>query len=178
VQLAGWEELLLFAAGLVLIGIEAFALPGFGIAGVAGILAVVGGLSLALVGAGATVAIVIVALGRVAIALLVAMVGGALLLRFLPHLPFGKRLILARNMRAEEGYTSPPPEDEHWRGRRGTALSPLRPAGIAEIDGARVDVVSDGSFIDAGTAIVVARVDGNRIVVRRVPADPTTSEGA
>jgi membrane-bound serine protease (ClpP class) len=170
VQLAGWEELLLFAAGLILIAIEAFVLPGFGVAGVAGILAVVGGLSLALVGAGATIAIVIGALGRVAIALLVAMLGGALLLRFLPHLPFGKRLILATDMRAEAGYTSPPPEDEHWRGRTGTALSPLRPAGIADIDGARVDVVSDGAYIDAGTPVVVTRVDGNRIVVRRAPA--------
>jgi membrane-bound serine protease (ClpP class) len=43
----------------------------------------------------------------------------------------------------------------------------LRPAGIADIDGARVDVVSDGSVIDAGAEIVVTQVDGNRIVVRR-----------
>ena len=177
VQLAGWEELLLFAAGLVLIAVEAFVLPGFGIAGVLGILAVVSGLSLSLVGAGATVAFVINALGRVALALLVAMVGGALILRFLPYLPFGRQLILATDMRAERGYTSPPPGDEQWRGRAGTAISPLRPAGIAEIGGARVDVVSDGSFIDAGAPVVVTRVDGNRIVVRRA-ADATERQEA
>ncbi|MBI1995669.1 MAG: hypothetical protein HYS66_04275 [Deltaproteobacteria bacterium] len=52
-------------------------------------------------------------------------------------------------------------------GKGGTAISPLRPAGIAEIDGERVDVVSDGEFLEPGVPIVVTRVDGNRIVVRR-----------
>jgi membrane-bound serine protease (ClpP class) len=70
-------------------------------------------------------------------------------------------------MQADLGYVSAPESDRHWLGRTGTVLSPLRPAGIAEIDGTRVDVVSDGGFIDAGTPIEVARVDGNRIVVRR-----------
>jgi membrane-bound serine protease (ClpP class) len=46
-------------------------------------------------------------------------------------------------------------------------MSPLRTAGIAEIEGERVDVVSDGEFIDSGATIVVTRIDGNRIVVRR-----------
>jgi membrane-bound serine protease (ClpP class) len=50
----------------------------------------------------------------------------------------------------------------------GRASSPLRPAGIAEFDGRRVDVVSEGELIDAGQFIEVTRVDGNRIVVRRV----------
>ena len=63
---------------------------------------------------------------------------------------------------------SAPESDRRWLGRTGTALSPLRPAGIAEIDGARVDVVSDGGFIDAGTTIEVTRVDGNRVVVQRL----------
>jgi membrane-bound serine protease (ClpP class) len=56
-----------------------------------------------------------------------------------------------------------------WLGKSGTALSPLRPAGIAEIEGERVDVVSDGGFVDSGASIIVSRVDGNRIVVRRHP---------
>jgi membrane-bound serine protease (ClpP class) len=43
----------------------------------------------------------------------------------------------------------------------------LRPAGIAEIDGERIDVVAEGEMIEAGATIVVSRVDGNRIVVRR-----------
>jgi membrane-bound serine protease (ClpP class) len=45
----------------------------------------------------------------------------------------------------------------------------LRPAGIADFEGQRVDVVSDGEFIAAGDPITVIRVDGNRIVVRALP---------
>ena len=69
-------------------------------------------------------------------------------------------------MRAEAGYASAPAADHRALGRTGTALSPLRPAGIADVDGARVDVVSDGEFIEAGAPVEVIRVDGNRIVVR------------
>jgi membrane-bound serine protease (ClpP class) len=119
-----------------------------------------------LVGAGATSNAIIVALGRVAISILVAMAAAFALLRLLPRLPFGRRLVLEAGMQTDLGYVSAPASDRQWLGRTGTALSPLRPAGIAEIDGARVDVVSDGGFIDAGTPILVTRVDGNRIVVR------------
>ena len=166
VQLAGWEELLLVSLGVVLVAIEVFVLPGFTVAGLAGIVALVGGLGMTLVGAGATSNAIIVALGRVALSILVAMAAAFALLRVLPRLPFGRRLVLETGMQTDLGYVSAPESDRQWLGRTGTALSPLRPAGIAEIDGARVDVVSDGGFIEAGTSILVTRVDGNRIVVR------------
>lgn len=167
VQLAGWEELLLVVLGAVLLAVEAFVLPGFTVAGVGGIIALVAGLGLALVGAGATMNAIVVALGRVALSVLLAMAGAFALLRLLPRLPFGRRLVLQTGMPADLGYISAPDSDRQWLGRTGTAVSPLRPAGIAEIDGRRVDVVSDGDFIEAGTAILVTRVDANRIVVRR-----------
>ena len=78
-----------------------------------------------------------------------------------------RRLVLETGMAADQGYVSAPESDRRWLGQTGTAISPLRPAGIAEFDGARVDVVSDGGFVDAGSTIEVIRVDGNRIVVRR-----------
>jgi membrane-bound serine protease (ClpP class) len=158
VRLAGWEELLLLALGVLLIGLEVFVIPGFGVAGIAGMVA--------LVGAGATSSVIIGALGRVALSLLLALAAGLALLRLLPNLPFGRRLVLGTEMRAESGYASPPQADALVLGRTGIALSPLRPAGVAQIDGERVDVVSDGTFIDAGAAIQVIRVEGNRIVVR------------
>lgn len=166
VQLAGWEELLLVAAGTLLIGAEVFVIPGFGAAGIAGVVALVAGLGLTLVGAGATASVVIGALGRVAVSLLLALGGGLVLLRVLPRLPYGRRFVLDENMNADLGYASAPQTDRAWLGRTGTAVSPLRPAGIAEIAGTRLDVVSDGGFIDALAAIEVTRVDGNRIVVR------------
>jgi membrane-bound serine protease (ClpP class) len=75
-------------------------------------------------------------------------------------------------MGADAGYASAPEGDRRWLGQRGTAASPLRPAGLAHLAGERVDVVSDGEFIDAGAPLEVIRVDGNRIVVRR-PREPT-----
>ena len=45
-------------------------------------------------------------------------------------------------------------------------MSVLRPAGLAEFDGERIDVVSEGSFIDRGVKIKVAKVEGTRVVVR------------
>jgi membrane-bound serine protease (ClpP class) len=169
VQLAGWEELLLVSIGVLLIALELFVIPGVSVAGIGGIVALVAGLGMTLVGAGATVSIIISALGRVAISILLAMAGALALLRFLPRLPFGRRLVLETGMQADLGYVSTPDRDRHWLGRSGTAVSPLRPAGIAEMDGVRVDVVSDGGFIEAGTPVEVTRVDGNRIVVRRLP---------
>jgi membrane-bound serine protease (ClpP class) len=94
-------------------------------------------------------------------------------MRFLPRLPIGKALILNTGLGAGSGYTSEPPDDAGWLGREGIALSPLRPAGVVDIEGERVDVVSDGEFVAAGERVRVTRVDGNRIVVRR---SPTTQE--
>lgn len=166
VQLAGWEELLLVAAGVILLAVELFVIPGFGVAGVGGIIALAAGLGMTLVGAGATASIVIGAFGRVAVSILLALAGGLALLRLLPRLPLGRRLVLDAAMSAEQGYTSPPEGDRLQLGRTGIALSPLRPAGVADIDGSRIDVVSDGGFVEAGAAIEVTRVDGNRVVVR------------
>ena len=168
VQLVGWEELLLGVAGLILLAIEVLVVPGFGIAGVLGILALVGSLVLSLVGPGFTTTFLLAAAGRVVLALAVAVVASLALLRFLPRLPFGRRLVLQRGLSAAEGFASAPGSDLQWLGRTGHATSPLRPAGIADIDGRRVDVVSDGEHIDPGQPVRVTRVDGNRIVVRRI----------
>jgi len=168
VRLVGWEELLLVGAGLILLAIELFVTPGFGATGVLGIAALVGGLALSLVGAGATWAVIISALGRVAVSLLLAIAAALALLRFLPRLPFGRRLVLETELAAREGFASAPETDRDWLGKRGTTASPLRPAGIADIEGERVDVVSDGELIEPGQVIEVVRVDGNRIVVRHL----------
>jgi membrane-bound serine protease (ClpP class) len=175
VQLAGWEELLLVASGFVLLVLEIFVIPGFGLAGVLGIVALLAGLGLSLIGGGATWGFVAIAMGRVMISVLLALAASLLLLRFLPRLPFGRQLILGTGLAAGEGYASAPDSDNKWLGKNGSAFSPLRPAGIAVIDGERVDVVSDGEFIDAGLPVIVTRVDGNRIVVRR---HRTATEGS
>jgi membrane-bound serine protease (ClpP class) len=167
VQLAGWEEVLLVAVGVLLLALEVFVIPGVTLAGIAGVVALVAGLGLTLVGAGATMSVIITALGQVAISILLAMAGAFAFVRALPSLPFGSRLVLQTDMTADGGYVSSPDSDRRWLGRTGTAISSLRPAGIAEFEGARIDVVSDGGYLDVGSTIEVIRVDGNRIVVRQ-----------
>lgn len=176
VQLAGWEELLIALAGVALLLLEVFVIPGFGLAGILGILALLAALVLSLLGGGDTAEVMLIATGRVVFSLLIAIVAGLALLRFLPRLPFGRRLILETGLSAAQGYASAPEGDLHWLGKTGLASSPLHPAGIAEIDGARVDVVSEGEMIDAGQRVEVTRVDGNRIVVRRHPHITTERE--
>lgn len=171
VQLAGWEELLLVLAGLLFLVLEIFVTPGFGVLGLLGLGALLGGLTLSLVGAGSTWAIVIQASGRVAAALVLALVGAAVTLGAMPRLPFTRRLILDRELATGSGFQSAPESDRRRVGARGTTLTVLRPSGLADLDGDRVDVVSEGSFIEAGVPVEVVRVDGNRIVVRRVRDD-------
>lgn len=168
VQLVGWEELLLAGAGVILLALELLVIPGFGFAGVLGIVVILASLVLSLLGPGDTATVILLASGRVVFALLFALVASLVLLRYLPRLPFGRRLILERGLASAQGYASAPERDARWLGKRGRASSPLRPAGIAEIEEERVDVVSDGELIDPGELIEVTRVDGNRIVVRRV----------
>jgi membrane-bound serine protease (ClpP class) len=107
------------------------------------------------------------------VSLLLALAGAVVMLRALPRLPFGRRLVLEQELAAQAGYASTPESDRQWVGKRGTTISPLRPAGIGQFDGERVDVMSDGVFIDAGQPIDVLRVDGDRIVVRRAPDNGT-----
>jgi membrane-bound serine protease (ClpP class) len=168
VRLAGWEELLLVAVGLTLLALEIFVIPGFGVTGLLGILAFVGGLALSLIGAGTTWELVLAAVGRVALSILLALAGFAVLMRFLPRWPAGRRLVLATALDALAGPSSAPEGDQRWLGRKGAAASPLRPAGFADFEGERIDVVSRGEYIEAGDPIEVIRVEGNRIVVRRV----------
>ncbi len=177
VQLAGWEELLLALGGMVLLALELLVIPGFGVAGILGILALLAALVLSMLGPGDTPQFIMTTAARVVGALLFAVLASLALLRYLPRLPFGRQFILHTGLGAAQGYASAPESDRRWLGKRGRASSPLHPAGIAEIDGERVDVVSDGELIDAGELIKVIRVDGNRIVVHRTTPATNADEG-
>jgi membrane-bound serine protease (ClpP class) len=167
VKLAGWEELLIAAAGMLLLAIELIFIPGFGLAGIAGILAILAGLAMSMIGPGDTPQFMLITTGRVVVSIALALLATLVFMRFLPRLPFGKKLILDTALTAGQGFESAPASDHALLGKTGLATTPLHPAGIAEIEGERVDVVSDGELINAGEPIRVMRVDGNRVVVRR-----------
>ena len=84
--------------------------------------------------------------------------------RLFPNTKIGKRMLLQDSNPAPhpsyEGQVSP--------GDEGTAISPLRPAGVAEFKGHRLDVVSENAFIEAGTHVKIVRLEQYRVVVRPI----------
>ena len=104
---------------------------------------------------------------------------GVLGSKFMPYIPGIRNLILAPpsteegprlnpELAGEVSATALIEQDHGLLNRSGTAFSTLRPSGKAQIDGQLVDVVTEGEFIDPGTAIEVVEVTGNRVVVRSV----------
>ena len=85
--------------------------------------------------------------------------------KLLPYSPLAKRL-MATGFSFEDGR-GVDQRDEGLVGRVGTVEAPLRPVGTARIDGRRVDVVSRGDMVEAGTTVRVIEVEGNRVVVTR-----------
>ena len=169
VGLAGWEEMMLLVAGLALIGVEMFVLPGFGVAGVLGSIGVLGSVYLSLVSQFSSEADMSQAAGVLSAAILIVIVGAWALLRTLPRSGRFARsgVMLGDATDRATGYISSPVRDE-LVGATGVALTDLRPSGAAQFGEERVDVVSDSSFIGAGTPVRIVRSEGYRHVV--VPA--------
>jgi membrane-bound serine protease (ClpP class) len=74
---------------------------------------------------------------------------------------------LRKTLSRKEGVSSQSSELESYVGRQGNAVTDLRPAGIAVINGKRVDVVTGGEYIEKDSAIIVTTVTGNQIIVRK-----------
>lgn len=77
-----------------------------------------------------------------------------------------RRVTLRKSLSRAEGYSSAREELTKLVGQEGVALTTLRPAGTAEFDGDRVDVVTGGEMIEKDSRIKVIEVEGNRVVVR------------
>ena len=77
-----------------------------------------------------------------------------------------KTLVLSESLSEQGGYSSAPSFSE-LVGKEGIAETALRPSGIAEFEGKKYDVVSEGEFVESGQAVMVDAVYGNRIVIKR-----------
>jgi membrane-bound serine protease (ClpP class) len=163
--LAGWEEVLLLGLGLIALAVEAFVIPGFGVAGFLGLGAIAAAMVLALIGAAPTGTDVLQAFAILGASLVIT---AAVAYAWLRHLPNSNRfggLFLRGGMAQAEGYISAPPRTD-LVGQEGVAVTDLRPAGTAAIAGERVDVVTEGEFVRQGSAVRVLRSEGYRLVVR------------
>ena len=154
--LAPWIALII--VGYCLIVVEMY-IPGFGVPGISGMICLAVGLFFVSGGsmlAGLLATLVVVALLCVALSISIRSASKGRLAK--------SRLVL--------NETSISPEEkgqalEYYVGKEGEAKTILRPAGVADIEGVRLNVLTDGDFINENEKIVVERVEGNRIFVRR-----------
>jgi membrane-bound serine protease (ClpP class) len=154
--LAGWESILLFVVGLVLIFLEIF-LPG-GIIGIFGVVSMLTGLILA---AGSLSGILI----AISIAIIVTIIGSYFFIRSFGYNGPFKRLVLFDSTSSEQGYLSHK-ERVDLIGKTGKTLTPLRPSGTVRIDDELIDVVTEGSYIRNDAVVKIIKVNGGRVVVR------------
>ena len=164
--LTGWGELLVLGLGGVLLALEIFLVPGFGLFGIAGILGILAGIYMSLVGQFSTVVDYSRAAGTLSATLILVLVAGWALVRTLPRNTRLQRSGILLGERADRatGYLSAD-ERPDLVGRSGVALTDLRPAGTGRFDTERLDVVAENGWIPAGTGIRVVRSDGYRNVV-------------
>jgi len=177
VGLAGLEDVLIVGAGLVLLGIEAFVVPGFGIFGVAGVVAILTGLYMSLLGNIPTMPDFTRAAWVLTSSTLLLIGSAWALIRTLPsssRLAESGIFLLAKTTSAI-GYESAEVRSD-LVGKYGTAITDLRPAGTALIGDERIDVVSESEWISAGTPVKVLSAEGYRHIVRSIAEQQEVEE--
>lgn len=154
--------LVMMVAGFVLLVIEMY-IPGFGLAGISGTILMLGGIALMQPTPLQALLLALISIILLGIAFSLAM-----------HSISKGRLSRSKLVLTEALGRKDPAEGEdlsYFVGKTGTTHTALRPAGIGEFDGVKLNVVSDGDFVGAQRRIRVERVEGNRIVVREIDAD-------
>jgi len=165
-------EIALFVAGVVLILLELFVIPGFGVAGILGIICLVCGLAFSMVAndyfnfsiaaPGMLFNSFLLVIASMVTATIVMVIFGKSLLKTKAF----KRLVLQDEQRSEEGYTSSRLNTELVN-REGVAKTVLRPSGKVEIDGKWYDAVALDGFIDIGEDIYVEKHENYNLFVRK-----------
>lgn len=169
--LAQYWEIAVFVIGVILLLLELFVFPGFGIAGISGGILIVGSLTLMMIGndnldftfvpAEKIIRAAIITLSAFLSAILLLFVGGVRL----TNSQVFKRVALVSTQRHEEGYSSKFVE-EVLIDKIGVAQTILRPSGRVEIDGNLYDAATRGEYIVAGTKIIVVDDSGNYLKVK------------
>lgn len=158
---AGIGTVLLFVAGIFLIIMEIFVVPGFGVPGVLGILSIIGSIFFASPS-------VSYALTSLLTALVATVVLVAVSIKNKKTRKIWKKIILSQKEETQGGYVAPDVSLASYLGAKGRALTILRPAGTGEFGGKRVDVVTLGEFIGMGKEIEVIAVEGGRVIVGEI----------
>lgn len=166
--------ILLFLLGIVLLGVEIFVLPGFGVTGVSGIVLMLLGLSLVVVKQWPQTTEEYMVLGRnfsiFTGGLIFSIAGAFAIARFLPSVPmFGWLMLPAPDdQNSDAGGTLQPATSPGLLGAMGTAVTELRPAGRACFGDDYIDVTTESGFVEAGKRVQIIEIDGLRVVVKPV----------
>lgn len=177
VGLAGLEDVLIFGVGLVLVAVEVFLIPGFGLFGIIGGLGIMGGLYLSLLGglpssmdfqrAGLVLSTTVVLIAVSAWVMIRTLPGSSRLAK--------SGILLLSRMSRETGYESAETRTD-LVDVVGRAITDLRPSGTALFGEERIDVVSESEWISEGTPVRVISAEGYRHVVRSVTEEASTEE--
>jgi len=161
VGFAGFETIILFAIGLLLLLAEIFFIPGFGLAGIGGIAAILASIFL-------TFGNIIQATYSILIALSISVIGFFLLIKYIPSTRTWRKFVLSTEQKKELGYIVGTKDLKRLTGNKGIAITTLRPSGIAEVNGKKLNVLTRGEYVDANTKIKIISVEGNKIVVEEI----------
>lgn len=169
---ANIAEIALFVLGLGMIIVEVFFFPTLGVLGVVGAIFLAAAILMGMIQhyPGTPVFPPPMfqfnnAMHNIGVAMGIVLVVGLILAKILPKTAPFQQIMLAAELKPEEGYRSPD-SDKNLLGAQGVAVSELRPSGIASFGDKRLDVVTSGEFIRKNTPIVVAEVQGNRVIVQ------------
>ncbi|SHK72799.1 NfeD family protein [Rhodothermus profundi] len=160
---------LLFAITLILIGLalivaEVYLIPGMNIAGIIGVVLVLFGLGYAFTASGLLAGLAV---------LVSTLVAGGVLFLVLWRSGAWRQFVLATSLKREATERS----GEHrarYLGKEGIAVTPLRPVGIVEIEGERIEAATEGQYIAAGSRVRVVAMDRRRYFVRLATRSETS----
>jgi membrane-bound serine protease (ClpP class) len=170
-------ELILFIVGVILIMVEIFAIPGFGVAGVAGIIAMITGLTLSLVDnvvfdepefTGEGLGILMKSLSLVLVSVLLGLIFSLWSARKLLTTTAFTNLSLKSEQRLEEGYVGVETEQQSLVGKTGVAQTVLRPSGKVTVEGKLYDAKSEYGFIEKGHSVKVIRYETGQVYVVKI----------
>ncbi|MEJ2196519.1 MAG: NfeD family protein [Ignavibacteriaceae bacterium] len=171
-ELASAIEIIMFVLGVILILLEVFVIPGFGIAGVGGIILIIASLFLSLIGSNQVLDFegVSTAIIQLAAALSGAIILLFMLAKFLPKTNIFQKFVLSEAEKSNKGFSSHKTQ-KSLVGAKGVALTTLRPSGTAEINGKKVDVVTESEYLERGSKIEVIGVEGIKVLVKEIRSD-------
>ncbi len=172
--LAAHWEIIVFIVGVLLLALEIFVIPGFGVTGILGIVFIIAGLVLSMlnnlffdfeyVSVDSVIKAVMIVLIAITSSIILSFYFGK---KLLTSTRFGQ-IALTDKQNSSEGYTSADATYQTMLGKTGTTRTILRPVGKIMIEGNMYDATAESSYIDRDTEIVVTRYESSQLFVKQV----------